>query len=108
AGAGSGAMAQVAAERDWLQVLSRHWPILLLYAGLSIWIMQTKAPDCLLNAWSMLSLGLIMFTLGVWLPWYLVWPWSVSLTRWDRWPLYTSMICFVLAIPLTMRYSYVW
>jgi hypothetical protein len=110
-----------AARHDWLQdlglpgpliaaalVLFRQWPILLLYVGLSIWIVRSQAPDSLLNAWSTLSLGLIMFTLGVWFPWYMVWPWSVSLTRWDRWPLYTSMICFVLAIPLTLRYSYVW
>jgi alpha-1,6-mannosyltransferase len=107
--------------RDWLNeegcpqpvvagvlFLRRHGLILLLYVALSIWVLRSQSPAGLLDAWSTLALGLLFCTLGIWYPWYLTWPWTVSLTRWDRWPLYLSFACLVLAIALMWCYSYVW
>jgi hypothetical protein len=88
--------------------LSRQLPPVILYLGLLAWLWWRPTPGNWLLAWPFLSLGLFVFTLGIWYPWYLVWPWSVAATRWGRASLYPSFACFALAVPSMLRYTYDW
>jgi hypothetical protein len=58
---------------------ARQGLILLgIYAVLCAWIALGK-PRNVLRAWIVASLSVIVFTTGMWFPWYFIWPLSVAL-----------------------------
>jgi hypothetical protein len=93
-----------------LAALTRQAPVIVVYLGLTAWLLVRRrlAKRNWLDAWVILSVCLIVWTMGVWFPWYLSWPWAVILTRWDRPRLAASAACLGLAISALFKYSYIW
>lgn len=91
-----------------LLLLLGQWPVLVAYAGLSLWLYLDPTPGRWLEAWGILALMLFLWTVRVWFPWYLIWPFSVGLISWTRPSLYLCTTCIVLSVLLSYRYSYVW
>jgi alpha-1,6-mannosyltransferase len=90
--------------------LVRQGPVIIVYIGLTAWLLVRRRPGSggWLDAWVILAFSLIVWTMGVWFPWYLTWPWAVVLTRWDRTRLAASAACLGLAIAALFKYSYTW
>ncbi len=85
-------------------LLYRQWPVLLLYVGLTLWLLLRPAPGHWLDAWAVLALGLNVWSMGIWFPWYIIWPWMTALVRWDKPRVHVSFACFCLALGLCWRY----
>lgn len=64
--------------------LCRQWPLLGLYAALSLWSMGKKRVESWLSAWALLTVAPFFLLTGLWLPWYFCWGWPVALLRWNR------------------------
>jgi hypothetical protein len=86
--------------------LARQVPVLVVYAALSGWLALRRVEGGWLDAWAVLSGCLIVWTMGVIFPWYVVWPWTVLLTRWDRPRVLASAICLVLSFSQVWQYSF--
>jgi hypothetical protein len=84
--------------------LSRWW-LILLYAGLTGWIWKSKDDATWMIAWIAFSGCVALFVAKIQFPWYFIWPWMLSLTRWDRAYRFLSCVCFGLALALTMLYG---
>ena len=61
----------------------------------------------LVSAWMVAATAVLAAGTGLWLPWYLAWPWSASLTRWDTRHAAASYFFFAVAVAFTWRYSMV-
>jgi hypothetical protein len=92
-----------------LITLVRQAPVVVVYIGLTAWLFWRRRSGSggWLDAWAILTVSLIVWTMGVWFPWYLTWPWAVLLTRWDRIRLAASAAWLGLAISLCFKYSYI-
>lgn len=85
-------------------VLSRWW-LILLYAGLSLWVRRSKDDMGWIIAWVIFSGCVFMFVVKIRFPWYLIWAWMPSLVCWKKVYVYLSAICFVLGVWMTMLYT---
>lgn len=63
--------------------LLAQWPVVAVYAGLTLMVARGSSFGLWFDAWALLSLGLIAWSVGVRFPWYLSWPVCTTLTRWD-------------------------
>jgi hypothetical protein len=83
--------------------------VLALFAYLvaSLWVMRRADPDRISAAWIAVVCAILIGATGVCFPWYLAWPWSASLARWDRRRAITSYVLLGCAVVLTLRYSIV-
>ena len=86
-------------------IILTHWPLAAIIVGLSLWLWWRRAGGRWLAAWVILSGSMILLTAGVWFPWYFIWPFAVSLTRWDRLHFNLSAVCFIMALTQTMAYT---
>jgi hypothetical protein len=93
-----------------IMTLARQGPVIVIYVGLTAWLLLRRRSGSgdWLDAWVILAFALIVWTMGVWFPWYLMWPWAVVLTRWDRTRMAACAACAGLAISALFKYSYVW
>jgi hypothetical protein len=83
-------------------------PMMGVYLALSFGLTRRGWEASWPTAWAVLSLALILLLLRPAYPWYLLWPLSVSLTRWDRWHVILSAACLGLALLGTMGYTAIW
>jgi hypothetical protein len=88
-----------------MSILSRVGPTLLVYLGLTLWLWLRREEGLALTAWVPLAACLV-FSSGAWFPWYFIWPFIVSLARWNRIHVGLSAACGVLAACLTVIYSW--
>jgi hypothetical protein len=86
--------------------LASQVPVLIVYAALTVWLARRRIEGGWLDAWAVLSCCLIVWTMGVIFPWYIIWPWAVLLTRWDRPHTLASAICLVMAFSQSWQYSF--
>ena len=80
-------------------------PVVLIFAGLTLWLYLSRKPGRWLAAWVPLSLFMIPATMGMPFPWYSIWPCAVSLSCWDRLHTWLSVICLTIAFVLSFLYS---
>ncbi|MDZ4063825.1 MAG: hypothetical protein U1E22_04070 [Coriobacteriia bacterium] len=71
--------------------------VVLLYVALTAWVWRGRG-DRLAPAWTLWSTAGILFAIPGILPWYLSWPTSVTLTRWNRRQMILSAACMVLGV----------
>ncbi len=86
----------------------RQWPVIVLYLASSIWLWWRSENMQWPAAWVLLALALMMFTLGPWFPWYMLWSWAVALIRWEwngPYP-YLSLLCAGFGVPMSLSYCY--
>ena len=62
-----------------LSVLHEHQTILILYAALTAALAATRIRGAWVLAWAIFSGAFIYYSLGIWFPWYMLWPWLVLL-----------------------------
>ncbi len=78
--------------------------VVLLYAAMTVWVWRGPG-DRLAPAWTAWSIAGILFAIPGILPWYLSWPISVTLTRWDRRQTVLSAACAVLGMGWMLYYT---
>jgi hypothetical protein len=81
--------------------------VVVSYAATSIWLFARPELRRLVSAWIVAAGAVLVAGTGLWLPWYLAWPWSASLTRWDARHTGVSYFLFAVAVAFTWRYSMV-
>jgi hypothetical protein len=96
--------AQSADHRPGLSVVAGVLAI-AAYAALSWWMVRRADPRRWVTGWAILAGALVIATGDGLFPWYLAWPWSVTLVRWDRRYLGASLFLLALALFLTLRYA---
>ncbi len=85
---------------------ARQWPVVDVYVALTVWLLWSRAPGRWLDAWSILAVGFVFWTMTVRYPWYLTWPLMVSLTRWGRLQSCLSLAGLAVAIWMSLDYVY--
>jgi hypothetical protein len=83
----------------------KHWALVFTYVVLTIALWRRPSSGGHLSAWSLFALGLCSLAAPVWFPWYTLWAWSVSLTRWNRPHLALSCACLMMSIYLVVQYA---
>jgi hypothetical protein len=85
---------------------------LAAYLAASAWLLarrggsKTDGARRIVTGWIVTSAAVITAT-GLWLPWYLSWPFAAALTRWDARHVAASYLLFCFAAVFTFRYSVV-
>ncbi|BDI32808.1 hypothetical protein CCAX7_48590 [Capsulimonas corticalis] len=86
--------------------LHEHQTILILYAALTIAVALFRIRDGWVWAWTIFSSAFIYYSMGIWFPWYLLWPWLVMLACGARTP-GRAVIAFAIgAVALTLTTFY--
>ena len=88
-----------------ITLLYQDWPLILLYAALSVWVWKSQKTGAWLTAWAIFSVALMFLFLKPAFPWYIVWFWPICLLRWDRWHLTLSALCLVLSLVWVWGYA---
>jgi Glycosyltransferase family 87 len=86
-------------------LLPRLGILLLVYAALSIAVWRSDVPGLYLSCWGLFCVTLIAIGVPVTFAWYMVWPFSASLVRWDKFGLRVTLCCAVLSVILLVRYT---
>jgi hypothetical protein len=79
--------------------------LLLVYAALSLVVWRSEVSASYLSCWALFCLTLIVIGVPVAFAWYMVWPFSASLVRWDRFGLCVTLCCVALSIALLVQYT---
>jgi hypothetical protein len=85
--------------------LSRLAVLLLVYVGLSTAVWRSQVTGFYLSCWAVFAVTLIVIGAPLAFAWYMVWPFSASLIRWDRFGLSVNVACAVLAGILLVQYT---
>jgi hypothetical protein len=88
-----------------LGVVPRIAVLLAVYAVLSLAVWRSSVPGMYLSCWALFCMTLIVVGAPVAFAWYMIWPLSASLIRWDRYGVTISVACAVLSIFLLARYT---
>jgi hypothetical protein len=89
-----------------LMTIRQNALVLLLFLGLTLWIVRDRAAaGRWLTAWIPLAGFVLFYSMGMPDPWYMAWVWPVSLLRWGRVHHRISMACFSVSVALTWLYS---
>ena len=86
-------------------MLPRLGVLLLVYAVLSLAVWRFSVPGMYLSCWALFCLTLIFIGAPVSFAWYMVWPFSASLIRWDRYGVAITATCAPLSAFLLARYT---
>jgi hypothetical protein len=85
--------------------LSRQWPLMAVYAGLSLWLWRRQSVADRLTAWGVLTISPAFLIAGLWFPWYFSWSWTAALARWDRRHLCLIAACCGLSLVFSLLYT---
>lgn len=77
----------------------------LLHAGVTLLIWRRSANDLHLVGWSWFALLLAWIVMPVTFSWYMIWPWSTTVTRWAAPNRPVLIVCGVLSVILTWVYT---
>jgi len=86
-------------------VLPRLGILLLVYVALSIAVWRSEASGFYLSCWALFCVTLIVIGVPVAFAWYMVWPFSASLVRWDRFSVRVTLCCVALSVVLLVKYT---
>jgi hypothetical protein len=86
-------------------LLPRFGILLLVYAALSIAVWRSEVSGFYLACWAVFCVTLIVIGVPVAFAWYMVWPFSASLVRWDRFSMRVTLCCVALSVVLLVRYT---
>jgi hypothetical protein len=84
----------------------RQYPVVIAYLALTAWIWLGRTPGRWLDAWVVLSLGFVTWTMAARYPWYMAWPLPVALTRWGRVHVGVSALCLAYSFYMQTYYLY--
>ncbi|HZP83461.1 MAG TPA: glycosyltransferase 87 family protein [Chthonomonadaceae bacterium] len=85
--------------------LSRQWPLMAVYIGLSAWLWRRNSVADRLTAWGVLTISPAFLMTGLWFPWYFSWSWTAALARWDRRHLCLIAACCGLSLVFSLLYT---
>lgn len=100
--AGLGVPLQIASL---LTTVLAQWRLLAVFLGLMVWVCLSKGQERWAVAWIIFGMYLLLFGTRKVFPWYMIWPFAVSLLRWSRTHIWLSGLCFGLSVLLTMLYT---
>ena len=86
-------------------MLPRLGILLLVYAALSLVVWRSEVPGFYLSCWALFCVALIVIGVPVAFAWYMVWPFSASLVRWDTFGLRVTLCCIALSVVLLVQYT---
>jgi len=86
-------------------LLPRLGILLVVYAALSLVVWRSKVSGFYLSCWALFCVALIVIGVPVAFAWYMVWPFSASLVRWDRFGLRVTLCCIALSVVLLVQYT---
>ena len=79
-----------------------QWPTLVAYLGLSGWVALREDVNRRLDAWTLMAMVLIVWTMGVAFPWYLSWILIASMSSCTRVGIAASVIGLIWAAKATV------
>jgi hypothetical protein len=94
-----------AARRERVGFVTRLVLLGLLHAGVTLAILRRPANDMPLAGWSWFALLLAWVVMPVTFCWYMIWPWSTTLTRWSAPNRPVLIASGVLSLFLTWVYT---
>jgi len=101
----SGSIATSSTASVSASILPRVGVLLVVYAVLSLAVWRSSVAGMYLSCWALFTLTLIVIGAPVAFAWYMIWPFSASLVRWDKYGIIISSACAVLSIFLLARYT---
>ena len=103
--ADTGSSQPTATERIGMAAARRAAILILIYAVLSLALRRSTVPGMYLSYRALFSLTLIVIGAPVPFAWYMVWPLSASLLRWDRYGILVTAACVVMSAALLAQYT---
>lgn len=89
-----------------LTALTQRGGLVLLYAGLTVWLWRARPVGGWLTAWLLFAPCLMFAGMGDPFPWYIAWFWTPALLRGNRLSLGLSAASFLLALTWESLYAY--
>ncbi|MEO7717862.1 MAG: polyprenol phosphomannose-dependent alpha 1,6 mannosyltransferase MptB [Capsulimonas sp.] len=89
-----------------LTALHDHQTILILYAALTLAVAFSRLRGVWVLAWAVFSSAFIYYSMGIWFPWYVLWPWLVVLACGLRVPGRIGISIFLGLIALALSSFY--
>jgi hypothetical protein len=88
------------------RILTRTWPVLLLFLWAAVAVAMGEGEHVfrLATVWGLLSLAIMLVVAGMWFPWYLAWTWPVAVLRFTR-P-HLVLMGFLLPFSLMLMLAY--
>ncbi len=93
------------ASRSWHGLAARLAALAALYLGLSVWIWRSRPPGPYLAAWVVFSAILWLVVMPLGFAWYLAWPSTIALVRWNRLHVALILACSIAAYVVMMVYA---
>jgi alpha-1,6-mannosyltransferase len=85
--------------------LPRVTLLLAVYAALTLMVWRSAVPGRYLSCWALFSLTLVVIGAPVPFAWYMIWPFSVAVLRWDNYARVVTATCVVLSVFLLAQYT---
>jgi len=85
--------------------LPRMSLLLAVYAALTLMVWRSAVPGRYLSCWALFSLTLVVIGAPVPFAWYMIWPFSVAVLRWDKYARVVTATCVVLSVFLLAQYT---
>jgi alpha-1,6-mannosyltransferase len=87
------------------RALWRAVALILVYGALTLVVWRFDATGVDLLCWAIFSMALVLIGTPVPFPWYMVWPLSGALIRWDRLGVKVNLACAALTVMLLVQYT---
>jgi hypothetical protein len=88
--------------------LPRVGLLLAVYAALTLMVWRSAVPGRYLSCWALFSLTLVVIGAPVPFAWYMIWPFSVAVLRWDSYARVVTASCVVLSLFLLVQYAIIY
>ena len=86
-------------------VLPRAGLLLAVYAALTLMVWRSAVPGRYLACWALFTLTLVVIGAPVPFAWYMIWPFSAAVVRWDQYARVVTATCVVLSVFLLAQYT---
>jgi len=88
--------------------LPRVGLLLAVYAALTLMVWRSGVPGRYLSCWALFSLTLVVIGAPVPFAWYMIWPFSAAVLRWDKHARVVTATCVVLSVFLLAQYTWLY
>ena len=85
--------------------LPRASLLLAVYAALTLMVWRSAVPGRYLSCWALFSLTLVVIGAPVPFAWYMIWPFSAAVLRWDKYARVVTATCVALSVFLLAQYT---
>ena len=79
--------------------------LLAVYAALTLMVWRSAVPGRYLSCWALFALTVVVIGAPVPFAWYMIWPFSAAVLRWDNYARVVTATCALLSIFLLVQYT---